>query len=119
MDFYNISDKNYFVGKDISDFVISEQHTTLRDNFEELKTNGYKDIHEYKLIKGDGTTFYGEFNTNAFEGEDDGELNFITIVRDITPQKILLDELHNSQKMFQLVLDNIPQHIFWKDIESK
>ena len=119
LDFYNTKDKNYFIGKHISDFVASEQHFELRKNFEELKTKGSTEQHEYKLLKEDGSFFYGEFNVKAIESENDEERLFIAIIRDITSQKILLSELNNSKQMFQLVLDNIPQYIFWKDIESK
>jgi len=117
--FYNQKNKNYFIGKNISDFVDSEQHKNLQENFEELKTGRYTVRHEYKLIKEDGSFFYGEFNTKILEGESFGEGYYITVIRDITQNKNLIDELNNSKQMFQLVLDNIPQHIFWKDIESK
>ncbi|MHA2338335.1 MAG: PAS domain S-box protein [Candidatus Hodarchaeales archaeon] len=119
VDFYNVQDKNYFVGKSIFDFVVPEQIDKARRNLEEIKSKGYIEQHEYKLLKKDGSFFYGEFKTKVMKGENDEESYFITIVRDITQRKILVDELNNSRKMFQLVLDNIPQHIFWKDIESK
>lgn len=119
LDFYDIEDKNYFIGKHISDFVVSEQHNELQENFKELKTKGSIKKHEYKLLKPDGSSFYGEFKTKLMKNKIDGERIFITVMRDITTQKALLDELNNSKRMFQLVLDNIPQHIFWKDIDSK
>lgn len=49
LDFYNISDKNYFIGKDISDFVVQEQHDDLLRDFNQLKINGYIEKHPYKL----------------------------------------------------------------------
>ncbi|MFX1311677.1 MAG: PAS domain S-box protein [Promethearchaeota archaeon] len=118
IDFYNIKDKNYFIGKHISDFVVSEQFNELQKNLKELITKGYIEKHESKLLKGDGSFFYGELNSKAIEKNNEGEQLFITIVRDITTRKILLGELNNSKQMFQLVLDNIPQHIFWKNIDS-
>lgn len=36
-------------------------------------------------------------------------------VRDITPHKQLEEHLRQSQQRLQLVMDNIPQFIFWKD----
>ncbi|MFX0030686.1 MAG: PAS domain-containing protein, partial [Candidatus Hermodarchaeota archaeon] len=119
LDFYNIQDKNFFIGKRLSEFVVKEQLDELQKNFKELLTKGYSEGHEYKLLKGDGSFFYGELNSKAIEIKTNKELLFTTIIRDITSQKALLDELNTSKRMFQLVLDNIPQHIFWKDIDSK
>ncbi|MFW9865658.1 MAG: PAS domain S-box protein [Candidatus Thorarchaeota archaeon] len=119
LDLYNLKDKNYFIGKNISDFVVSEQLNELQKNFKELRTKGYAEKHEYKLLKGDGNFFYAELSAKVIESKSEGERLFITIVRDITTQRILLEELNNSRKMFQIVLDNIPQYIFWKDRESK
>ncbi|MFX1500142.1 MAG: PAS domain S-box protein [Promethearchaeota archaeon] len=119
LDFYNIKDKNYFIGKDISDFVVSEQLDELQENFKELLKKRYTKKKVYKLLKADGSFFHGELNSKVIDGKKDGEKLFITVIRDITPQEALLRELNNSKQMFQLVLDNIPQHIFWKDIKSK
>ncbi|MFW9829241.1 MAG: PAS domain S-box protein [Candidatus Thorarchaeota archaeon] len=119
LDFYDIQDKNYFIGKNISNFVVPEQLNVLQENFEELKTKGTIEKHGYKLLRPDGSFFYGEFNSKVWKNKIDGESIFITIIRDISLQKALLEELNNSKRMFQLVLDNIPQHIFWKDVDSK
>jgi diguanylate cyclase (GGDEF)-like protein/PAS domain S-box-containing protein len=39
--------------------------------------------------------------------------------RDITEHKLSEEELYESRRMLQLVLDNIPQRVFWKDINLK
>ena len=39
-------------------------------------------------------------------------------IRDITDRKHAEEELYSSQTMLQLVLDTIPQRIFWKDRDS-
>jgi PAS domain S-box-containing protein len=46
-----------------------------------------------------------------------GKLIFAT-ARDITERKRVEEELFNSRQMLQLVLDNVPQRIFWKDLKS-
>ncbi|HMD96451.1 MAG TPA: PAS domain S-box protein [Terriglobia bacterium] len=38
--------------------------------------------------------------------------------RDVTERKRVEAELHHSRQMLQLVLDNIPQRVFWKDRNS-
>ncbi len=48
-----------------------------------------------------------------------GERQFSAFVRDITERKRTEEALRSSQGMLQLVLDNIPQGVFWKDRESR
>jgi PAS domain S-box-containing protein len=47
-----------------------------------------------------------------------GQWHAIGIIRDITERKKAELELSESRRMLQLVLDNVPQRIFWKDTES-
>jgi PAS domain S-box-containing protein len=42
----------------------------------------------------------------------------LVIVRNISDRKAAEDQLKASQQLLQLVIDNIPQKIFWKDINS-
>lgn len=37
---------------------------------------------------------------------------------DITERRNAAEELHRSRQMLELVLDNIPQRVFWKDLKS-
>lgn len=39
----------------------------------------------------------------------------VCIVRDISERKKAEEELHRSRQMLQMILDNIPQRVFWKD----
>jgi two-component system, NtrC family, sensor kinase len=41
----------------------------------------------------------------------------LVIVRNISDRKAVENKLKASQKLLQLVIDNIPQKIFWKDID--
>ena len=63
----------------------------------------------FKILKPGGNFFHGELNAKAIEGDTEGENYYITIIRDVSTQKYLFEQLNKSQKMFQLVLDNIPQ----------
>jgi PAS domain S-box-containing protein len=44
--------------------------------------------------------------------------HFIAVFENITARKRIEEELARSQQMLQLVLDNIPQRVFWKDMNS-
>lgn len=47
-----------------------------------------------------------------------GTKQFQVIYQDITERKQAEEELFRSQQMLQLVFDNIPQRVFWKDRNS-
>ena len=42
-------------------------------------------------------------------------IGLVGIGREITEQKHAMEELFNSQQMLRMVLDTIPQRVFWKD----
>ena len=51
--------------------------------------------------------------------DDDGDVTqMIEYCLDITERKRAEEAMRVSQQMLQLVMDNIPQHIFWKDQDS-
>ena len=53
----------------------------------------------------------------VYVSQDDKEYSF-AYVRDITERKRTEEALFNSRQMLQLVLDTIPQRVFWKDRNS-
>lgn len=63
-----------------------------------------------------GRAFPVEITANhlEFEGE---EYNFLC-VRDISDRHQQKEKLYESQRLLQLVLDTIPQKVFWKDMDS-
>lgn len=61
---------------------------------------------EYRWILDRGAPWY--FPDGTFAG-------YIGSCIDITERKAATDALYRSQKMLQLVLNNIPQRVFWKD----
>lgn len=46
-------------------------------------------------------------------------VGIVGAIHDITNRKITEEELRESQQMLRLVLDNIPQHVHWKDKDLK
>ncbi len=78
-------------------------------------------VHELK------TVLSAEYTLPMPDGERHYEARFIpmpdgqtiTIVRDITQRRRDEEELYRSRQMLQLVLDNIPQRVFWKDRECR
>jgi PAS domain S-box-containing protein len=65
---------------------------------------------ERQLKRKDGSLILVESSLAKLE---DGRLQ--AILWDITERKRLEEELYKSRQMLQLVFDNIPQRVFWKD----
>ncbi|MBK9097756.1 MAG: PAS domain S-box protein [bacterium] len=67
----------------------------------------------------DGSEFPTSVSTSVIRDENDNPVAFTLIALDITDRKRSENELRNSKQMLQLILDNIPQRIFWKDLDSR
>jgi PAS domain S-box-containing protein len=66
-----------------------------------------------------GTEFPSSVSTSVIRNDEGKPFAIITAALNITDRKIAENELRNSKQMLQLILDNIPQRIFWKDVDSK
>ena len=73
----------------------------------------YETTHQRK----DGTTFPVEVSSQIIKIDNAKYLQ--CIIRDITERKHAEEQLYNANQMLQLVFDNIPQRIFWKDKELR
>ncbi|MBN1285273.1 MAG: PAS domain-containing protein [Anaerolineae bacterium] len=90
---------------------------------------GAKDIADERAVIESGQAVYNqESYTPDLRGNDrwvsltkiplnDGEGNarLVAVTRDITENKQQRQALYESQQLLQLVLDNVPQSIYWKD----
>ncbi|MFX1397453.1 MAG: PAS domain S-box protein [Promethearchaeota archaeon] len=103
------------IGTRISDYFSLTLITKLN---ELLKEFNIVNSLEAELISVSGVKKYVSLTAQLFVKE--GEENYIEgIIIDINDLKNVEFALKESQDMFQLVLNNIPQFIFWKDKESK
>jgi PAS domain S-box-containing protein len=75
-------------------------------------------VHNYELLlrRADGTEFWvsASFQSLLFNGEP----TILSVLCDITDRKQAEKALSEKEVLLQLVLDNIPQLIFWKDRNS-
>ena len=55
----------------------------------------------------------------SYTNTKDEIVGIVGAIHDITNRKITEEELRESQQMLQSVLDNIPQHVHWKDQNLK
>jgi PAS domain S-box-containing protein len=69
---------------------------------------------EYALPDATATRWFEGRAAPLLLGSGDRKL-VVFVVRDITRRKEIEDRLFESRQMLQLILDHIPQRIFWKD----
>ncbi|BAY48715.1 multi-sensor hybrid histidine kinase [Scytonema sp. HK-05] len=86
----------------------------LREALDYSKT---KITAEFRLQHADGSWRDFEVLVNNLLAEP-SVAGIVTTCRDITERKRTGEALRESQQMLQLVMDNIPQFIFWKDRNS-
>ena len=63
----------------------------------------------------DGSEFPVYLSTSIVRNEARQPIYLVGIARDISEEKKVQEEIHRSRQMFQLILDNIPQRVFWKN----
>jgi two-component system, cell cycle sensor histidine kinase and response regulator CckA len=63
----------------------------------------------------DGSDFPIYLSTSIVRDETRQPIYLVGIARDISNENKVQDEIHRSRQMLQLILDNIPQRVFWKD----
>lgn len=72
---------------------------------------------EFRIITPSGNLKWVQV-TSQPERQADGSTIWDSIILDITDRKQAEQELQQSQQFLRLLLDNIPQLVFWKDRES-
>jgi PAS domain S-box-containing protein len=67
----------------------------------------------------DGTEFPIQLSTSVIRDEAGRPLATVGISTDITARRKAEEDLFRSRSMLQLILDNIPQRVFWKDLDFR
>lgn len=66
----------------------------------------------------DGTIVWGHVSVALVQDAEKQPLYYIGLVQDVTEARRVQDQIRESKQMLQLVLDYIPQAVFWKDRNS-
>lgn len=69
-------------------------------------------------VRGDGSIFNTDVTAFTLRDATNTPTHLVVMVRDITERKRAEQKLQENQQLLQLVMDNIPQSVFWKDKES-
>lgn len=97
-------------------------HDDLEDttkNYRRL-VDGQNRVIDYhkRYLRKDGSVVWGHVSMALVQDADEQPLYSIGLVQDVTESRRVQDQIRESKQMLQLVLDYIPQAVFWKDRTS-
>ena len=117
-DFYAMKSKDDLIGKNVIDLIVLDDQKQFKKDLDKALSQGFLKMEEYNFIGENYSIFIGELSLSLIKNKKDEPNFFIGIIRDITDQKKVESELRDNKQMLQLVMDNIPQLISWKDVNS-
>jgi PAS domain S-box-containing protein len=92
---FGVSDSNDMVGKNILQFVHSDNYNTLLEIFERATTEGLVQNAELKIRKKNQSVFSAEISITLIQGSDLKPLSFMVIIRDISQRiKMATKQIH-------------------------
>jgi PAS domain S-box-containing protein len=118
LEMYGTKDKRDLIGKSSFDLIAPEDREKALADMKEVLEKGYIKDREYNIIVMDGSKTPVEMNTAIMKDADGRPIGFVGISRDITERKKAEDALKKSENKSRLLLENLPQKIFFKDRNS-
>ncbi|MDD1693665.1 MAG: PAS domain S-box protein [Methanoregula sp.] len=108
-------DPAYFIGKPALDIVHPDDRPEITERIRQSTEKPMELLHErFRRANGDYMDVDVATSPCTWQGRPAVYVTF----RDISERKRAEEALYNSQQMLQIVLDTIPQRVFWKDKNS-
>jgi PAS domain S-box-containing protein len=102
-DVFNIPKHQSVIGDSILNWVHPDEHDTLMKRIEELfSQRADPEVREYRLVKSDKTTFWGEACSSPLFDSQRLITGLLILCRDVTEKKKLQQEHIQSQKMLTI-----------------
>ncbi|MEH2205727.1 MAG: PAS domain S-box protein [Nostoc sp.] len=107
------------IDQPLLNFFTQASRLSFAQNYPHFKKQGsVKDL-ELDMVCKDGTVFPVLVSATAVKDAQGNYLYSRTTLFDIRERKQTAQELEESRKMLQTVLDTFPQRVFWKDRQSR
>jgi len=106
-----------FIGKKIWDIGFFKDIFASYENFLELQQKEYIRYEDLKLKTSEGKGINVEFVSNVYLVNNHKVIQ--CNIRDITERKNAEEDIKNSKKLLQRIIDILPIRIFWKDKNLK
>jgi diguanylate cyclase (GGDEF)-like protein/PAS domain S-box-containing protein len=108
-------DKEKLIGKRVEELIVPENRARSLALLEQV-LNGDSVSYESALIDGNGARVEVSVILLPIMANDD-VVSVLGVAENITERKLSEWRLADSQRMLKLVIDHIPQRVFWKDTE--
>ena len=95
-----------------------DQATDIAEVQRLLRGEAKSFIRDLRYVHASGATVWARVNVSLMRLYNHDEPRIVAVVEDITERKRAEEALSSSQQMLQMVMDNIPQAVFWKDRNS-
>lgn len=103
------------IGKSVSDFLVAEDHIRTKAHFENV-LGGNSNTYDSAVIDGKGRRI--EINVVLIPIKVHNQVvSVLGIAQNVTERKMNEWRLMESKKMLRLVINHIPQRVFWKDTQ--
>ncbi|MBI4331846.1 MAG: PAS domain S-box protein [Chloroflexi bacterium] len=105
---FGYQDVSEIVGASPLDSVIPEDRERARLNIGKILRGDYIGHNQYRLLRKDGTWFWGEINSAVIKDDKANPTGFIAIIRDITERKRIEKALEESEERYRRLYDEAP-----------
>lgn len=96
--------------------VVAESAERLSAVGQQIATDGtWQGMLTYQRLNGE--TFPGQISSYILNDASGAIQGYATIIRDVSEQQRIDRALRESQQMLRMIIDNIPQSIFWKNYD--
>jgi len=102
-------------GKSLFMFMDEKWHQQIEGNVERRR-QCIPEQHDFKFQRKDGTALWAILNTRPFFDKTGQYTGAFAMLTDITERKQMEETLREQREFLRLIIDNIPQYIFWKDM---
>ncbi len=101
-------------------FVPAERQAHAREHFREtMESSDVRATVSATISTMDGRTLQIEWQEKTMRDAQGRVIGLLRTGQDVTERSQMEEELRQSQQMLSLIMDNIPQAIYWKDRELK
>lgn len=119
IEMYGYNSARELIGKSSLDLIVRPERLKAISQMMRGIQSGKTEAREYKMLRKDGSTFYGEINTALIRDPGGNPSRIITITRDITERKLNELALSLSQSRVEFLAENIDDVIWTMNMNGE
>jgi PAS domain S-box-containing protein len=115
---FGFSDKDELCGMNFLDLVFPIDHQRAIENTHRTLESGAVIDIEYLMMRRDGSTFPAEFSASVVRDSEIQPIGYISIIQDITLQKVTEQALLESERKFRSIVTSTPMGMHMYKLET-